>query len=244
MMDRVNPTHIVTYDEVSTMTDPLDPAVVSFSSLQTYITNFKEEKTLLDDGLGNLKGGVAAVNTTRRLRQLQGDHIFRKHVSTKLFGFPIINIPEEIVGADENSFDNYMRRLDSTTKEGTSPVLEVDLTSIGTHCLAKIPATNMSSGYEGLTYLPCLSTPEEILGVVLEAPTATFSEVVVTSAPGLIQWHSYADSVNIHEFNDVEILKRSLLKFYQDQQIVRDTNVAIAANPSVSFKNINMQTDT
>jgi hypothetical protein len=231
MMDRMDPTHIVTYDEVSTMTDPFDPAAVSFSSLHTYITGFKEEKTLAGDGLGNLKGNVTGA---RRLRQLQGDHIFRKHVSTKLFGFPTINIPEEIVGADEKSLDTYMRRLDSTT-DSTSPILEVDLTSEGTHFLAKIPDANMTSGFEGLTYLPCLSQPAELLGVVLVAPTATFSEVVITSAPGLIQWPSIADSINIHEFNDVEILQRSLLKFYQDQQIVRATDIASAANPSVNF---------
>jgi len=62
----------------------------------------------------------------------------------------------------------------------------------------------------------------------LAEPEASFGGLTITAVDGLIQWPTAADSVDIDEFNDVEILQRALLQQWLDDNNDPDTPVTPA----------------
>ena len=99
MIDRASPDHIVSYDEVTTMTDPDNP-LNTFDEATTYITNFNEETAAtVDDDI---------LSRGRRLEQ--ADDIFHAHLRSKIRGFPNVFIHEAILGHNLAKLPEHVER--------------------------------------------------------------------------------------------------------------------------------------
>ena len=84
-MDRLKPTHVVSYDEVQSNEDPSNPNIV-YTTLQTYLVNYQVEKAVVGDGLGMVTevDANAVGSSSTRVRRLSGwddaEYHFHQHI--------------------------------------------------------------------------------------------------------------------------------------------------------------------
>ena len=226
MIDRASPDHIVSYDEVTTMTDP-DNALNTFDVATTYITNFNEETAAtVDDDI---------LSRGRRLEQ--ADDIFHAHLRSKIRGFPNVFIHEAILGHNLAKLPEHVeRRLadDDGDDDALAEVVTLDttLTTSNSNSLVDISNRTLAEEQEIInsTTIELLESDSFAGSVVamptnmsdsqpddLSEPEASFGGLTITAVDGLIQWPTAADSVDLDEFNDVAIVQRSLLQQWMEE---------------------------
>jgi len=235
MVDRNNPSHVLSYDEVTTTTNPkkqtetlLDP--------QTFITNYHLDR-IVEPG-GALDAEVTREDSPEdmsRRRKLVADDAFHAHILTKISGFPKISILEDFIGRPDhevgtitftaNSFDPDGRRLEETAAPVT---IDVEVTGKGSYAIAKASdlglTANTSEAYESLDgqYVAAYITGANadgrrlFFGEDVNEPKAQFDSPSVTNEMGYIVWPSQSDVVSLPDYESTEILYRSELKYQKD----------------------------
>lgn len=241
MMDRINPEHIISYDEVTTMTDPENP-LHTYLEAETFITNFQSEDITSVDS-----GGASGEILTRRLQA--SDDIFHAHMRTKIRGFPDVFIHEAIVGKDiRKSNERRLTADDDYNDLDEIVTLETVMTTSHANSLLDVSnateakAKNIYNETEAdmftndvflnqITHLPVqihnltYSSSGATQPPDLAEPEATFGGLTITTYDSLIQWPTAEDAIDIDEFNDVGILDRALLQDWMDENNDPDAEV-------------------
>lgn len=248
MMSRTGSSTIISYDEVTTLTDPTNE-LNQFTELQTYITNYQEDYGLDDD-----------TPLLRGRRQLSVEDRFHAHIrEKKIRGFPQINLPDFSAfsadrsttrrmagnddGQDDYTFDDdFSADLEDddevTVDTDNGDILVVETTSFHAIGLVYIGDNYTLSAEDGtidnstfyevdlggqISHLPAEIDPEDAdLSNAIE-PLAVFNGLDIYTEDGLILWPSAGDDISIDEFDDVEIVHRSQLKFLMDSAQVNNT---------------------
>lgn len=251
LMDKSDPSHVVTYDEVTTLIDPNDQEL-RLAEMTTFITNWKEENSLDDvDGAGNLLG--------EDRRRLEVDDLFHRHLKKKLQGFPKIRLPDFTRPSPTAS--GNLRRLQNadgstvTEEEDEEIIIEEELTgqnvnglydisnitaSVDAGVLTEDEASLLQTNFSGtVTSLPVdlVSNVTEPDGVrrldaswFVAEPVAVFSAPALDVVPTLIRWPKQSESVVLETFNSVEIVQRNTLQMVLDES----TNLNITSRRLVS----------
>jgi len=232
MVDRNNPSRVLSYDEVTTTTNPAKPTE-TLSEPQTFITNYEYLDRISEPGSA-FEPEISRQDFTdmSRHRKLVADDAFHAHILTKISGFPKISILEDFIGHPDvvsatftsNSNDADGRKLDETI----APVMiDIDTTTQGSYVIAKAAdlGLNMSETLLAGEYVAGFnvtsvdndgrrlsSSTDEIVG----EPKAIFDSVSVTNENGYIVWPSQSDAVSLPDYEASEILYRSELKDYKD----------------------------
>lgn len=220
LMDLKNPSHMASYDEVTIQYDPNDPSL-TIPQPQTFITNYNGSSAVTSAGANVLtSGGGVNVNTRRLSSSFESDEIldshhrrrlaedvFITHMRSKVFGFPRINVPGDVVKSmlsDEIPLDVANRRLNAV---GSSRNISIDAElSPGGYCI-----TELKDDFGNK--LPCLS---DLPDVTIQLPASYFANVMIATLPGSISWPKKADIYSIVEYTTAEIVYRSDLKHIQD----------------------------
>lgn len=227
MMKRSEPSKYITYDEVTTSTDPHNP-LSTFLTPQVFITNYKSVSSLDDqDGVGYLMGDR---------RRMSSTDVFREIVKEKIAGFPHIHVDESFIGQkDGKIFEGTDTHR--VLKEGdiVSPIkLESPTTSRGTTVFVSIKniaeaiqygliddSTYFEEELQGSIQALAVNVVNGTISEPMEEAEATFSNLIVSTSSDLIQWTEASQNVPIAEFNDVEIFPRSQLKSYKESHFAR-----------------------
>lgn len=205
LVDRNDPTHIVSYDEVLIDNKPT-------------VTNFKRS---VDD-----KGNVDNFFTNRRLQL--ADDAFMRHVSAKLAGFPEIIVSDELLGENADEHHGSLRvdvstaaaltdRRLGTASNLTSSLPEIVIqTKFSSESYCSVPLTaEQKIKYDNKV----TSLPGKIFGDVtggVSDPMALFYSVNVESVKGFIQWPVASMSVPAQL---AAILPRAQLQAYLDNHM-------------------------
>lgn len=213
LMSLADTSKFVTYDEVTIQFDPLNPTF-PIQSARTYVTNYNSSSSLIPDGTNTFLNGNVSVNTGGR--RLLAHNAFLDHVRSKISGFPIINIPEEVLatpvlGSNKNDQMLFMnevnRRLNAV---GSSRNISVDAEmSPDGYCVSTETDVNGN-------YLPCLSN--NVTDVSITYPKSYFSNVWIGTLSGSIAWPNSSSIYSIEPYETTQIVYRSDLKHLLDLQ--------------------------
>lgn len=256
MMEIARPTHVITYDEVTTQDDPDNPGLI-LPTAKVFWTNYKEESAVTDDGASFFTSGDH-IDTTPTSDQMNGtttarrrlnseEDVFHRYVRTnKLHGFPRFYIPDNIHEqlAAGGSFrdwpeevleDEEVRRLQES---GDGLFVDVDLTTTGTIAYADVAQRNETpiiSQEPGDNAVIDNAPIQSNVDVPMQAPISFFSNADVRSDPGLIRWPRRSEFIDIEEFRLAEVVHRKELKTHQDLHVFVNGSVTDGNGRRLSF---------
>lgn len=221
MMDRAKPSHVVTYDEVESLTDPKQPGI-SFTSYMTFIVNYKEEAAVTDDSVGIISvSDSSTTSSSRRLEQWDdAEFNFHQHIrNTKLFGFPRMLVADELFNPQhsvhKDAFTDNQRRLSENVLSVDSEVAVDGLYSLMQYADAANATTVTSAVAQSL--LPAGDVDSNAVDAGI--PTALFSGLEVSFSTELIKWPTIKDITNIDEFTANQIPQRISLALLREADI-------------------------
>eukprot|EP01031_Cornospumella_fuschlensis_P033917 gene33917-41047_t len=257
VMEIARPTHVITYDEVTTQEDPVNPGLI-LPQATVFLTNYKEENAVTDDGAAFFtSGGNIDTNPTpdklndtsgsRRRRLNSEEDVFHRYVSThKLHGFPRIYIPDDIHEQLASGFsfrdfpeevmdEEEVRRLQES---GEGLFVDVDITTTGTIAYADVAQRNETPiiPQESGDNAQIDSAPiQSQVDVPMQAPVSFFSNADVRSERGLIRWPKRSEFIDIEEYRLAEIVHRKDLKTHQDLHVFVNGTVSDGSGRRLSF---------